>query len=141
MSKNTNDWLVEDLSDSTQVPTTEKRLGDPCASRSHFSRILRNPFSLLWSKLTTLFQAAKTSSESKVAGHSQSEQQEPESIRERYLDSCFTDRVDPSLYYIVFLSQPQLNCRVNSYRFNKELKSAKKPTSSEMPNESIKNDK
>jgi hypothetical protein len=27
MSKNTNDWLVEDLSDSTQVPTTEKRLG------------------------------------------------------------------------------------------------------------------
>lgn len=119
MSKNMNDWLVEDLSDSTQVPTTEKRLGDPYASRSHFSRFLRNPFSLLWLKLAALSQAAKTSSESEVAENSQSEQQEPESIREQYLDTCFTDRVDPSLYYILFLSQPQLNCRVNSYSFNK----------------------
>ncbi len=112
MSKNTNDWLVEDLPVSTQVPTAEKR--------SHLSRILRNPFSLVWSKLAALFQAAKTSSESEVSEHSQSEQQEPKSIREQYLDTCFTDRVDPSLYYILFLSQPQLNCRVNSYSFSKD---------------------
>jgi hypothetical protein len=112
MSKNTNDWLVEDLSDSTQVPTTEKR--------SHLLRILRNPFSLVWSKLAALFQTAKTSSKSELAEHPQSEQQEPESIREQYLDTCFTDRVDPSLYYILFLSQPQLNCRANSYSFSKE---------------------
>ncbi|MEN9870477.1 MAG: hypothetical protein RLZZ171_1465 [Cyanobacteriota bacterium] len=63
MSKNTNDWLVEDLSDSTQVPTTEKR--------SHFSKILRNSFFLVWSKLASLFQAAKTASESEVSEHPQ----------------------------------------------------------------------
>jgi hypothetical protein len=119
MSKNTNDWLVEDLSDSTQVPTTEKRLGSAYASRSHLSRILRNPFFLVWSKLAALFQTAKTSSKSELAEHSRSEQQEPESIREQYLDTCFTDRVDPSLYYILFLSQPQLNCRVNPSSFSK----------------------
>lgn len=68
MSKNMNDWLVEDLLDSTQVPTAEQR--------SHLSRFLRNPFSLVWSKLSALFQAAKTSSksESEVSEHSQSEQ-------------------------------------------------------------------
>ncbi|WP_199194346.1 hypothetical protein [Pleurocapsa sp. CCALA 161] len=114
-----NDWLVEDFPDSTQVSTTEKRLGSAYASRSHLSRILRNPFSLVWSKLAALFKAAKTSSKSEVAKNSQSEQQERESIREQYLDTCFTDRVDPSLYYILFLSQPQLNCRANSYRFRK----------------------
>jgi hypothetical protein len=111
MSKNINDWLVEDLPDSTQIPTAEQR--------SHFSKILRNSFFLVWSKLAPLFQAAKTASESEVTEHSQSEQQEPKSIREQYLDTCFTDRVDPSLYYILFLSQPQLNCRANSDSISK----------------------
>jgi hypothetical protein len=52
MSKNINDWLVEDLLDSTQVPTTKMR--------SHFSRILRNPFYLVWSKLPPLFKVNST---------------------------------------------------------------------------------
>jgi hypothetical protein len=50
----------------------------------------------------------------------------PESIRERYLYTCFTDRVDPSLYYILFFPhpQPQLNCRANSHRFSNDRQKA-----------------
>lgn len=93
MSKNTNDWLAEDLP-ATQFSATEKR--------SHFPKVRQNPFPIVWSKLVTLFQASKTSGQSEVPEDFQSEQREPEAIRERYLYACFTDRVDPSLYYILF---------------------------------------
>jgi hypothetical protein len=63
---------------------------------------MQNPFPLVWSKLATLFQASLTSSESEVTDNSQEEQHQPKSIQERYKYTCFTDRVDPSLYYILF---------------------------------------
>lgn len=95
MSNNTNDRPVEDLFISTQVPRTKKRLRLP--------RVIQNPFSIIWLKLAALLQVSKISSESEVPKNSQSEQHEEESIQERYLYTCLTDRVDPPLYYISFL--------------------------------------
>jgi hypothetical protein len=94
MSKNTNNWLVEDLPDSTQVPTTKKR--------AYLPKALPNPFPFFWSKLTALCQAKPKFSKSEVSENSQSEQQESQSIQQRYRYTCFTDRVTPSLYYILF---------------------------------------
>jgi hypothetical protein len=94
MSKNTNNWLVEDLPDSTQIRATPKR--------AYLPKALPNPFSFFWSKLTALCQASPTSRESEVPENSQSSQHDSQSIQQRYRYTCFTDRVDPSLYYILF---------------------------------------
>lgn len=92
MSKNPNDWLLEDLSVSTQAPVTE---------RSLVQRYLQNPFSLLWSKLAAWFQSTQAPSQSEALENYQSEQYEP-GPQERDLYPRFTDRVDPSLYYTIF---------------------------------------
>jgi hypothetical protein len=63
---------------------------------------MQNPFPLVWSKLVVLLPGSPTFSESEVPENSQGEQHQPKSIQERYKYSCFTDRVDPSLYYILF---------------------------------------
>jgi hypothetical protein len=54
--------------------------------------------------LTTLFQADQALSQPEVIETNQSEQHEPESIREQDLYPHFTDRVDPSLYYFIFFT-------------------------------------
>jgi hypothetical protein len=94
MSENTNNWLVEDLPDSTQVPATQKR--------AYLRKALPNPFSFFWLKLTASLAASPTSRESEIPENSQFSQHDSPSIQQRYRYTCFTDRVDPSLYYILF---------------------------------------
>ena len=60
------------------------------------------PFSISWSKLASLFQANQALSQPEVIETNQSEQSEPDSIREQDLYPHFTDRVEPSLYYSIF---------------------------------------
>jgi hypothetical protein len=90
MSNNTNDRAVE------------VRSAQHFQTKSPIQRYLQSPFSIAWSKLANLFQATQTPSKPEDLENSPSEQDESESIRERYLHTCFTDRVDPSLYYTIF---------------------------------------
>ena len=91
MSKNTNDLLVNDLEKAGLSGNQKKSL-----LPSYF----QNPFSVAWSKLANLIDAALVGSE--TSENSQPEQHEPDSIRMHQFYSRFTDRVDPSLYYTIF---------------------------------------
>ena len=89
MSEHTNNLPAENL-------TANKR--------SLAQKYLQNPFSIAWSKLSTLFSpevsTSKSTAETLPSNPSQSE--ELNSICDRDLYPRFTDRVDPSLYYTVF---------------------------------------
>lgn len=88
MSKNTNDWLLDDLG------KIEKR--------SLIQRYLQNPFSITWSKLTNLVQGEQCSNQSEVPEIRESEPSDVDFIQQQDLYPHFTDRVDPSLYYSLF---------------------------------------
>ena len=62
---------------------------------------LQNPVSRGWSKLTTVFQAARTPSQFEALENHQSDQSETTPTRQD-LYPRFTDRVDPSLHYTIF---------------------------------------
>ena len=91
MSKNTNEWLLDDLRE------IEKR--------SLIQRYLQNPFSITWSKLTNLVQGERVSNQSEVPEICQSEHSDVDFIQQQHLYPHFTDRVDPSLYYSLFFPQ------------------------------------
>ncbi|OKH21991.1 hypothetical protein NIES593_13715 [Hydrococcus rivularis NIES-593] len=90
MSNNICDRDVEMRSEQHPLP------------KSPIQRYLQNPFSIAWSKLAELFQTTQTLSQPEDLDNSPCDRNETESIRERYLYTCFTDRVDPSLYYTIF---------------------------------------
>lgn len=101
MSKNPNDWLLEDLG------AVEKQ--------ALIQRYLQSPFSLAWSKLAVLkvslapsppevienVASAAVQRRQTTAAY-QSEQCESTPTQEQDLYLSFTDRVDPSLYYTVW---------------------------------------
>ena len=88
MSNNTNNLLLED------VKEVEKR--------SLVQRYLPDPLSITLSKLATLFQAAPSGSQPHAIENDVFEQYELFHSSEQDLYSCFTDRVDPPLYYAIF---------------------------------------
>jgi hypothetical protein len=88
MSKNTNDWLLDDL--------------EEIEKRSLIQRYLENPFSITWSKLTNWVQAERVSNPSEVSEMCQSEYSERDSIQHQDFYPRFTDRIDPSVYYCIF---------------------------------------
>ncbi|MEI2580214.1 hypothetical protein [Scytonema sp. PRP1] len=90
MSKNMNDWLNKNL-EEVELPCNEKK--------SLIQRYLQNPFSIVWSKLTALIKATQAPSQPEALENNQFEEHELKSIREHYLYTHFTDRVEPSLYY------------------------------------------
>ncbi|NEU73841.1 hypothetical protein PI95_015055 [Hassallia byssoidea VB512170] len=92
MSKNTNDLLVHDL-EKARLSGNEKKSLPPNS--------FQNPFSVAWSKLVDLIDAA-LASKPETSENSQQEQYEPDPIRMHQFYSRFTDRVDPSLYYTIF---------------------------------------
>lgn len=102
MSKHTNDWLPENTLASAEVPAIEKRSRSGSSGALLVQRYLQNPFSLPWSKLTALLEAAQALSQPQVPADYQSEQRKPDSLQEPDLYPHFTDRVDPSLYYTIF---------------------------------------
>ena len=65
-------------------------------------RYLQKPFYYARSKLAALFEALVSSSQAEASQIDLSKEYEPKSDQEQNFDSCFTDRVDPSLYYTVF---------------------------------------
>jgi hypothetical protein len=91
MSKSTNGWSLEKLEQGEK--------------RSLVQRYRQCPFSPFWSKLATLFQTAPTPSQPKPLENERSERyaSEMDTILQQGLYPCFTDRVDPSLYYIVMV--------------------------------------
>lgn len=93
MLKNTNDRLLEDLEEVRSCCNERKSL---------VQRYLQNPFSLKWTKLAALVQAALEPSQPEPLENYQYEQHKPDRIQEQYSYPCFTDRVDPSLYYSIF---------------------------------------
>ncbi|BAU06474.1 hypothetical protein CEN41_23890 [Fischerella thermalis CCMEE 5330] len=86
MSKNTEHVFVD------VVETNHK---------SVVQRYLQNPFSIAWSKLSTLTQSIHSRT-AEVQQENQFEEDRPDSTQERYLYRPFTDRIDPSLYYAIF---------------------------------------
>jgi hypothetical protein len=88
MSKNTNDWLLDDL--------------EEIEKRSLIQRYLQNPFSITWSKLTNWVQAKRISNESAISEGCQSDYSNQDSIQPQDLYPRFTDRIDPSVYYCIF---------------------------------------
>jgi hypothetical protein len=92
MSKNTNDWLVDDSKKAGLSGNQRKSL---------LPSYLQNPFSIVWLKLANLI-SATIASKPETSENSQQDQREPDSIRMHELYSRFTDRVDPSLYYTIF---------------------------------------
>jgi hypothetical protein len=90
MSNNKNDRDVEVRFDPRPL------------AKSPIQRYLQNPFSIAWSKLTELSQTTELPSQPEKLDNSPCDRNETESVRERYLYTCFTDRVDPSLYYTIF---------------------------------------
>ncbi|HAA29357.1 MAG TPA: hypothetical protein DCE56_18705 [Cyanobacteria bacterium UBA8553] len=89
MSKNTNNWLLDNL--------------DEIEKRSLIQRYLQNPFSITWSKLTNWVQGERLSNQSEVTEVCQSEPSDIDFIQQQDLYPHVTDRVDPSLYYSLFL--------------------------------------
>jgi hypothetical protein len=88
MSKNTNECLLDDF--------------EVIEKRSLIQRYLQNPFSITWSKLTSLLQAKRVSNQSEVPEVCQFEYSEQDSIQQQDLYPRFTDRIDPSVYYCIF---------------------------------------
>lgn len=88
MSKNTNGWLPDEA--------------EEIEKRSLVQKYLRNPFSITWSKLTTLVQTQRVSNRSEVPEICQSERSALDSTQQQDLYLRFTDRVDPSIYYSLF---------------------------------------
>lgn len=102
MSKNPNEWFLEDLE------VVEKQ--------ALIQRYLQSPFSLAWSKLAALLKVSLAPSPPEVIENAanatvqrrqttatyQSEQYESAPTQEQNLYLSFTDRVDPSLYYTVW---------------------------------------
>lgn len=91
MSKNTNDYPINDL-DKAGLSSNEKK---------SLLASFQNPFSVAWSKLVDLIDAA-LASKPETSDNSQQEQYEPDPLRMHQFYSRFTDRVDPSLYYTIF---------------------------------------
>lgn len=59
---------------------------------------IRNPFSVMWSKLSTFNQ-------SKVnVGHEELEEYQVDTSSQQYLDPYLIDRVEPSVEHIIFSS-------------------------------------
>lgn len=94
MLNNTRERHTKHQSLSTQVSKTQRQL--------LIQKYLQRPFSVSWSKLVSLFQTNQVLSQPEVIETNQSEQCEPDLIREQDLYPHFTDRVDPSLYYTIF---------------------------------------
>jgi hypothetical protein len=87
MSKNTNNWLLDDLEEIEKRPLVHK--------------YLQNPFSITWSKLTNWVQAKQVSNQFEVPEICQSEDSDRDFIQQQDLYPRFTDRIDPSVYYCI----------------------------------------
>jgi hypothetical protein len=93
MFKNINDQLQQDLEKVEFSCHQQKPL---------VQRYLQNPFSVIWSKIAPLIQATLAPSPAETLENNPSEHYEADSTQEQYFYTRFTDRVDPSVYYIVF---------------------------------------
>ncbi|NWF62535.1 MAG: hypothetical protein HXY43_25695 [Fischerella sp.] len=91
MSKST-DKLFLDAVKQVALPS--------CKKKSLVQRYLQNPFSIAWSKLTTLIKVVQ-SPQAEVLEDDQTKEYRSYT-REQYLYHPFTDRIDPSLYYTIF---------------------------------------
>ena len=83
MSKNTNDWFVDDL--------------EEIEKRSLIHKHLQNSFSITWSKLINWIQSERVSNQSEVSEICQSKYSERDSSQQQDLYPRFTDRIDPSV--------------------------------------------
>lgn len=88
MLNDMKDKFLQETSHSIQGSETQKHL--------------RNPFSIAWSKLLALFPAEQGSDYSEPGKLNQFEPLEPDVNGKLYLYPHFTDRVDPSLPYVIF---------------------------------------
>ena len=88
MSNNMDNQFLPEISHSIPGSETQK--------------YLRNPFSVAWSKLLALFPADQGSDYSKPGETDQSKPLELDVNGRENLYAHFTDRVDPSLPYIIF---------------------------------------
>ncbi len=91
MSKST-DELFSDVVKQVGLPS--------CKKKSLIQRYLQNPFSIAWSKLTTLIKPVH-SPQTEALEDDQTKEYKSYT-REQYLYHPFTDRIDPSLYYTIF---------------------------------------
>lgn len=100
MSKNTNDWILEDL----ESVEKHRRLAEPVRQTLLVQKYLQNPFSLTWLKLAALFQSAQVpNNQPKALEEDQFEQYEPITSEEKFYFH-FTGSVNPanpSLYYTI----------------------------------------
>ncbi|MCX7594668.1 MAG: hypothetical protein N2235_13075 [Fischerella sp.] len=71
-----------------------------CQKKSLMQRYLQNPFSIAWSKFTTLIKPVRTH-QAEVLEDAQTKE-DRSYTQEQYLYHPFTDRIDPSLYYTIF---------------------------------------
>ncbi|KAF3889467.1 hypothetical protein AB0759_32235 [Scytonema tolypothrichoides VB-61278_2] len=67
--------------------------------------IQHNPFLIAWSKITTFFKKVQVKSDVKSKQESQATVDYVNFGKEQYYYTRFADRVDPSVYYTIFLSQ------------------------------------
>jgi hypothetical protein len=79
-------------------------LKEESGKRACIRRYLQKPFYYALSKLATLFETSVSSSQAEASQIDLSKEYEPEFDQEQNFSSCFTDRVDPSLYYTVFFA-------------------------------------
>ncbi|BAZ20251.1 hypothetical protein NIES4073_11270 [Kalymmatonema gypsitolerans NIES-4073] len=93
MFNNINDQLQQDLEKVESSCHEQKPL---------VQRYLQNPFSVISSKIAALMKATLAPSPAETLENNLSEHYEADSSQEQYFYTRFTDRVDPSLYYIVF---------------------------------------
>ncbi len=94
MSKNINDRFQDNL-EFVELPDQEKK--------SLLQKYLKKPFSVAWSKLMALITPTQHRKRSFVLDPPQfDEEYNSNSTPEKYFYCRFTDRVDPSLYTILF---------------------------------------
>ncbi|MCP6759395.1 MAG: hypothetical protein NHB32_11660 [Fischerella sp. CENA71] len=75
--------------------------------KSVVKKYLQNPFSIAWSKLTTLTQPVHSCT-AEAQEENQSEEDRLDFTQDRCLYRPFTDRIDPSLYYAIFFPHQRL---------------------------------